>query len=121
MNIGIDSRIRSDKQLRQLSHALEAFRVLDPEIQAQMVLTFLYVASAPPNEPISMRELQNKLGIASSSTSRNISALSAENRVGEPGHDLVEKREDPNDRRNNLVRLTAKGRTFAARITDLLK
>lgn len=96
------------------------FRDLDPEIQAQTVLTYLLVAAAPDKEPPSMKELERRLGISSSSVSRNVAALSEMHRLGKPGHDLVEAYEDPMDRRNKLVRLTPKGRTLALRLADLM-
>jgi DNA-binding MarR family transcriptional regulator len=107
------------KELRTLANAISAFRDLDQEIQAQTMLTFLCVAESP--DPIGMRDLQTRLGVASSSTSRNVAALSKHQRVGKAGHDLVEAFEDPADRRSKRVRLTAKGRTFAARLGDLIR
>lgn len=61
-----------------------------------------------------MRDLQTRHGVASSSASRNVALLSKLDRHGQPGHDLVEIYENPGDRRYKLVRLTSRGRTFAA-------
>lgn len=49
------------KQLRTFANTIEIFRDLDPEIQAQTVLTFLFVAMAPEQAPPSMQELQRRL------------------------------------------------------------
>jgi DNA-binding MarR family transcriptional regulator len=108
----------SVKSLRTLATAVEAFRALDAEMQSQQIVTFLMVAAAG-NDHISMRQLADHLGIASSSVSRNVAALSEHHRLGHPGHNLVEAYEDPADRRNKRVRLTAKGRTLAARLQQI--
>ena len=102
--------------LRGIARAIDAFRGLDPEIQAQTIRTFIVIAEAA--EPINMRDLQHKLGIATSSVSRNVAALSKHHRLGKSGHDLVEAYEDINDRRTKLVRLNGKGRAFASRLSD---
>lgn len=107
------------RQIRSLANAIRAFRDLDAEIQAQTVLTFLLVADA--TEPVSMRDLQGRLDISTSSVSRNVAALSKHHRLGKDGLDLVEAYEDPADRRNKVVRLTAKGRAFSSKLTDLLR
>ena len=96
--------------MRTLANAINAFRELDAEIQPQTILAYLYVAGS--KEPVPMRDLQTRLGVASSSASRNVALLSKLNRYGKPGHDLVEIYENPEDRRYKLVRLTSRGRTL---------
>ena len=56
-----------------------------------------------------MSEMADVLGLAQSSVSRNVAALSDWNRHRTTGHDLVSARENPMDRRQKLVTLTAKG------------
>jgi DNA-binding MarR family transcriptional regulator len=109
----------SVKELRSLANAIEAFRAIDSTMEMQKALTFLVVAASTDRD-ISMKELRDRIGFASSSTSRNIAALSKHHRLGKPGYDLVETYEDLADRRNNLVRLTAKGRALAHRISELM-
>ena len=99
-------------QLVGLFDQIELFRTLDPEIQAQGLSTFLVIAMNDP-DPISMRVLADRVGIAQSSCSRNVAALGQIHRHGRPGHQLVESYEDPMDRRTKLVKLTPKGRRFA--------
>jgi DNA-binding MarR family transcriptional regulator len=106
------------QNLRTLYHAVQLFRDLDPELQTQTVVCFLLVANN--TEPTPMRDLQTALDMPSSSTSRNVAALSKHHRLGKPGLDLVEAYEDRNDRRFKLVRLTPKGQAFKARLLSFL-
>jgi DNA-binding MarR family transcriptional regulator len=96
---------------------LEAFRRLDPDMPIQYALSFLTIAR---NEGMSMGDLAQKLGIAQSSASRNIAALSRWHSFGKPGHDLVEAHEDPRERRRKLVRLTARGHALIAELDLIL-
>lgn len=105
--------------LRTLALAVALFRDLDPIIPASTVLCFLHIAAAP-NGDIHMRELQDALGIASSSTSRNVAYLSETHRLGRPGLDLVENYIDPLDGRYKRVRLKPRGRTMALRLQQLM-
>lgn len=107
-----------NKGLRGLYHSVQLFRDLDPELQSQTIVCFLLIAAAPTDIP--MRDLQDTLDMPSSSTSRNVAALSKHHRLGRPGLDLVETYEDPEDRRFKRVRLTARGRALRSRINLLV-
>jgi DNA-binding MarR family transcriptional regulator len=96
---------------------LEAFRTLDPDLPIQYALSFLTIAQ---NEGLSIRDLSERLGIAQSSASRNVAALSKWHSFGKEGHDLVQSEEDPRERRRKIVTLTPKGRDLARRLVALL-
>jgi len=103
--------------LDRLIEVLETFRALDPDMPIQYALSFLTLAR---HEGLSMRELADRLGIAQSSASRNVAALSEWQSFRRPGHDLVRAEEDPRERRRKIVRLTAKGRALADRLAALV-
>jgi len=103
--------------LERLIEVLETFRALDPDMPIQYALSFLTLAR---HEGMSLRELSDRLGIAQSSASRNVAALSEWQAFRRPGHDLVRAEEDPRERRRKVVRLTAKGRTLADRLAGLV-
>lgn len=105
--------------LKILAHALALFRDLDPLVPAQTIQCFLLIASAQ-GQDIHMRDLQDQMGMVSSSVSRNVAALSQHHRLGKPGLDLVEAYEDPADRRYKRVRLKPKGRQLKARLEHLV-
>lgn len=99
-----------------LIRVLEALRKLDPDMPIQYALSFLTLAQ---NEGMSMGELSARLGIAQSSASRNVAALSRWHSFGKPGHDLVVAEEDPRERRRKLVRLTEKGHALIEELRAL--
>jgi DNA-binding MarR family transcriptional regulator len=60
------------------------------------------------------------LAIAQSSASRNIAALSRWHSFGKDGHNLVEAREDPRERRRKIVSLTPRGHHLVATLRALV-
>ncbi|PWC39330.1 MarR family transcriptional regulator [Azospirillum sp. TSO35-2] len=102
------ARVRHDEVLTVVQ-VLEAFRKLDPDLPIQYALSFMTIAQS---EGISIGELAERLGIAQSSASRNVAALSRWHSFGKAGLDLVQAQEDPRERRRKIVTLTDKGRAF---------
>ena len=90
----------------KLTYVIEEFRKLDPEMQAQTMLTFVHVCLTPD---ITIKELRDRIGVASSTISRNIAFLSDSRSPGRVGLGIVHTEEDPVDRRAKRVRLTSKG------------
>lgn len=113
---GMAASARSS-EIATLIQVLEVLRRLDPDMPIQYALSFLTVAQ---NEGLSIRELSERLGIAQSSASRNVAALSRWRGPGKPGHDLVLSEEDPRERRRKVVTLTAEGRALVEELGDLL-
>lgn len=107
-NLG-DGEISTDRLMR----ALEVFRELDPDMPIQYALSFLTLARNPG---LSIRDLSERLGIAQSSASRNVAALSEWHSFRKPGHDLIQAKEDPRERRRKIVTLTRKGEALLARL-----
>ncbi|WP_052348010.1 MarR family winged helix-turn-helix transcriptional regulator [Imhoffiella purpurea] len=97
-------------KLHRYYRMIEEFRTIDPDMPVQQIATFLFVAT---REGSSVKAISAGTGQVSSSTSRNIAALSKYHRLNKPGLDLIEAREDPADRRYKTVHLTPKGHMFA--------
>ncbi len=101
-----------------ISRLLEAFRRLDPDLPMQYALSFMTIAQS---DGISVGELAERLGIAQSSASRNVAALSRWHSFGKAGLNLVQAQEDPRERRRKLVTLTDEGHAFLAELTAIIK
>nr|WP_273545330.1 MarR family winged helix-turn-helix transcriptional regulator [Sinorhizobium medicae] len=80
-------------------------------------MVFLRVVDRPG---ITMKELIQATGLASSSVSRNVAALGETHRGGQPGHNLLRSYEDAMDRRTKRVELTAKGQRVYATLVSIL-
>lgn len=104
-------------EIATVIRVLEAFRRFDPDMPIQYALSFLTIAQ---NEGLSMGDLAQRLGIAQSSASRNIAALSRWHSFGKEGHDLVEALEDPRERRRKIVSLTPRGHRLIATLRALV-
>lgn len=101
-----------------ISRLLEAFRKLDPDLPIQYALSFMTIAQS---DGISVGELAERLGIAQSSASRNVAALSRWHSFGKAGLNLVQAQEDPRERRRKLVTLTDQGHAFLAELNAIIK
>jgi len=110
--------VKHSPEIGRFSRAVEEFRKIDPEIQAQTILTF--VLTMQSSGKLTVKDIATKLGIAQSSASRNVAALSKIHRKGRPGHDLIRAMENPMDRREKFVELTPKGIRVAATIDEIL-
>jgi DNA-binding MarR family transcriptional regulator len=108
---------RHGDEIATVVRVLEEFRRFDPDMPIQYALSFLTIAQ---HEGLSMGDLAQRLGIAQSSASRNIAALSRWHSFGKDGHDLVEAREDPRERRRKIVSLTPLGRHLVATLRALI-
>ena len=103
---------------KRLFKAIEEFRKLNGEMQAQCMSLFLLVGMHKDSRGISMTDLKAKLGVAQSSVSRNVSILSKIKIAAQPGFGLVEAIEDPMERMRKLVRLTNKGNRVYKSLTE---
>jgi DNA-binding MarR family transcriptional regulator len=108
---------RHGDEIATVIRVLEEFRRYDPDMPIQYALSFLTIAQ---HEGLSMGDLAQRLGIAQSSASRNIAALSRWHSFGKDGHDLVEALEDPRERRRKIVSLTSRGHRLIAALRALV-
>lgn len=92
--------------LRATWNALKPFRAVRDTMPLQYVTAFLLVAT---EENLNVTEYAKRAGTSQSLMTRHLMDLGAVNRHHGEGFGLVEAYDDPVDRRNRLVRLTAKG------------
>lgn len=93
---------------------IEEFRKINPRMEAQTMLTFCAIAAAEGALP--MREVERMTGMTTSSTSRNVAALGPYHSGGKEGLDLIVAFDNPENRRQKLLKLTPKGRRVAESI-----
>lgn len=105
------------KSFRLLLKITETFREVDKDILLSSASVFLWVAL---HEGSTQREMRDDLGLASSTSSRNLAALSKVHRLGKPGLGLVEWVESPEDRRAKLLFLTTKGKALVGQLLAAL-
>tara|TARA_B100000287_G_scaffold424974_1_gene470524 strand:+ start:353 stop:718 length:366 start_codon:yes stop_codon:yes gene_type:complete len=111
------SRKITDFEMGKLAQAIEHFRTLDKEIPAQVIATFLYVASHNDCKKI---DLEKALAFSSASGSRNTDWLSAYHRLNKPGLGLIIKYRDPNNRTRQVLQLSPKGRILVNQLKQIL-
>ena len=111
------SRQITDIDIAKLAQAIEHFRTLDKEIPAQVIATFLYVAS---HDDCNKVDLEKALTFSTASGSRNTDWLSAYHRLNKPGLGLIIKYRDPNNRRRQVLQLSAKGRVLVQELKQIL-
>lgn len=87
--------------------------VLGQDLSLTQVRVFLYVAV---NEGCSMGAMEQALKLTQSTSSRAVALLTAIERPGRPGLGVIERVEDPYDRRTKVLSLTYKGRKAVDKI-----
>jgi DNA-binding MarR family transcriptional regulator len=97
---------------------LAALREIDPYLPTQTAECLLTVALQPG---LSMAQLAERTGLAQSSCSRNVSALSKWHRMGKEGYDLVEAVDDPRERRRKIIFLTTKGKMLVQTVLQTIE
>jgi len=106
-------------RLIKAMRVIEEFRKLDTEMQAQTMLTLLFIAQKNDQKiPVTVKEVGEYLGITSASASRNIAALSKYSRHKKDGHDLIVTYENPERRIEKFIELTPKGRRIITTIQE---
>ena len=111
------SRVVTDFQMQKLAQAVELFRTHDKEIPAQVIATFLYVAS---HDDCAKVDLEKALAFSSASGSRNTDWLSDFHRLNKAGLGLLIKYRDPTNRRKQIVKLSPKGRILVNQLKQIL-
>jgi len=108
-------------ELPKVIRIIEEFSKLDSEMQAQTMLTLLFIArKGELGSPPTVREVGEYLGVTGASASRNVAALSKHHRHNKAGHDLVYSYENPAKRIEKFIELTPKGKRVINSLEDLV-
>jgi DNA-binding MarR family transcriptional regulator len=104
--------------LSNIMTALAPFRILNPNMPMQYVTAFLLVAL---KQGESVTEYARTAGVSQSLMTRHLANLGDINRHHGEGFNLVEKKDDPMDRRVKRARLTEKGQRVLGEMVRALK
>ena len=111
------SRVVTDYQMAKLAQAIEHLRTFDKEIPAQVIATFLYVAS---HDDCLKGDLEKALTFSTASGSRNTDWLSEFHRLNKAGLGLIVKSRDQTNRRRQVLKLSPKGRILVQHLKTIL-
>ncbi|AGG54506.1 transcriptional regulator [Cyanophage SS120-1] len=106
-----------NKTLYRMYMAFEVLRSLEREFPAQLVTTFLYIAS---HNGCRQEDLMDATSLSSSSVSRNVTWLGPKHRLGREGLRFVYREKDPDDPKRYLIYLSRKGEQMAKLIENTL-
>lgn len=96
-----------------LRKEIEAFAKVNPEVNANMILIFLFIAQ---RGICTQKDLEVHLGLTNATASRGVSWWTGTKRYGMDGIGYIERMEDPRDRRYKLLQLTPEGKKFYDKI-----
>ena len=103
----------TESEALRLWHEVSLAMVHDegPDLSARQLAVLLSVYLDPP--PHTVRGLAKKLGVTKPVITRALNALGS--------HRLLERRRDPNDRRNVLVHRTLEGALYLSRLAAMIR
>ena len=107
----------TNRQLLPLLEVIELFMKFDREMPAQMMSTYLYVAT---HNRCHKQALEEDLSFSSASGSRNTDYLSPTHRLKKKGFSLLEKKYDQFNRRRLTLELTPDGKKLAEELEAIL-
>lgn len=103
--------------LQKLKRVVTSLRLIDDTMPIQWIAILLQVAE---NEGASISEISQKVGLALSSTSRNVSAMSDWHWLKKPGLGLLVKQVDRMDLTKQQVSLSPKGKKLVEQLRAIL-
>lgn len=104
--------------MQTLLKCIERVRKEAPELPSQQLHVFLQIAL---DEGASQVSIQQRCGMTSTSSGRNIRALTNRNADGKTGLGWVEQRQCPHNYRERVLYLTDTGRCILTYILDPLE
>jgi DNA-binding MarR family transcriptional regulator len=113
-------RQTTNLEMEKLLKAMELFRSHDPEIPAQVISVFLYIASHDDCSKVQLQDKEVGLNMPSASASRNTDWLSHKHRLGKRGLNWVIKYRDPTDMRKQIMKLSPQGTLLVKQLRDIL-
>ncbi len=103
--------------IKQLANALQVFRTVNPDMNINMLLTFLEVAQ---NDGITGRELEDRLALPHTTAARMMRYFDRLQTAGKPGLDLFKVELDPLDYKAKLRKLNDNGAALLNRVEEAM-
>lgn len=113
-------RKTTDLEMEKLLKAMELFRSYDPEMPAQVISVFLYIASHNDCSKVQLQDKTDGLNMPSASASRNTDWLSYKHRLGKRGLNWIVKYRDKTDKRRQIMKLSSQGQFLVQQVRDIL-
>jgi len=113
-------RKTTDLEMEKLLKVMELFRSYDPELPAQVISVFLYIASHNDCSKVQLQDKTDGLNMPSASASRNTDWLSHKHRLGKRGLNWIVKYRDKTDRRKQIMKLSAQGQFLIEQLREIL-
>lgn len=104
------------KEIKSFLELLRELQTIDPEFPIQYAIC---LAEITLDEGLSVTQLSNRTGLALSTVSRIVGALSKYRQMGEP-YKLIDLKISPTSRRTKEIHLTNKGRHIITNIAGLM-
>ena len=108
---------KTNHSLYKLYLAFDVIRSLDREFPAQLLTTFLYIAT---HNGCKQEDIITDTAMTSSSVSRNVTWLGPRHRLGKEGLRLVYREKDPSNHKRYQIFLTRKGEQIVKLIENVL-
>ena len=102
--------------LNSTMRGLEIFSRIQPDMQLTTLRTFLFVAQ---RGKCNQADIEQYLGVSRAAVSRNVDYWTNVKFDGREGINFICREEDPDDRRNKIVKLTERGKTFYERLRGI--
>jgi DNA-binding MarR family transcriptional regulator len=113
-------RKTTDLEMEKLLKVMELFRSYDPELPAQVISVFLYIASHNDCSKVQLQDKTDGLNMPSASASRNTDWLSHKHRLGKRGLNWIVKYRDKTDKRKQIMKLSAQGQFLIEQLREIL-
>ncbi|NCT40387.1 MAG: helix-turn-helix domain-containing protein [Alphaproteobacteria bacterium] len=104
------------KEIEGFLGLLRELQKIDPEFPLQYAIC---LAEVTLNEGLSVTELSNRTGLALSTVSRIVGALSKYRQMGKP-YELIDLKTSETSRRTKEIYLTKKGKRIVGNIAGLM-
>ncbi|WP_422023334.1 hypothetical protein [Pyruvatibacter mobilis] len=106
------------KKLAAFSRCLDGFVEIRAAMSVGAIETFVAVAN---QEGLSLNEYAKVMDAPLSTVSRHLIDMSVKRRNGDVGYDLVIREVDPNNLRQNVYTLSARGKKLRSRIISAVE